>query len=787
MSTENNNNNNGIIGSPLSGNSVLSGSGSVLDSDKIQKIVNNYQKVKNQNAILKKALLQEQQKTNDLEKGLKEKEQALTTSLQEHDVLDFNNQRLTKRIQLMQDHMNEKKESGGQWFGGKNQKLEIQKKEEEINILRSELQEKIDDNEGLHSVNIEKENAYKSLEQDLKSNITEKEREIQEKQEKINVLLIEQKESEKKLHDQTKGLRDAISLLEINFKQIYSSTKQRDDSFIRLSELIQTGLNSNLPLISFDYPLENITPSNERFPIEDIIETIEKSNSNNNTIINIDSNTIKTISDRNSWIPPIKSIIGSVQQFLSYHLEQVSQLISSHRSSMSQLIETNQQEFKRLNQQLNDLLLQKEELEFRLNTVGEQLLKKEFEISEHSASIKTINETISKLQDSNQQLDSQSLRDKESYNQMKKQFESQIKSIKSDFELEMKQAKDQNQALLKHQKGLLNSKINEKDLIISNLEKKLSLIQKSLSNNSSPQISIQQQQQQQQSPILLDLNNNNNNDDNNTNANTNTNTNSISNDLIDLSFLESNGLSNNNNNNNNKNNFGEQNSNNNNSSNSLINLDDDIILDTQIDEEKQIKQENNNNNNSGNNSLENSVILTTPRPVVSDRFKLSVLDETGDESDSLNFSMTDKERENEMKVYYENKITQLLNKISNIDAKALRYYDQYQQLMKKGGASQSELDSTILELKNCKAELKNTKDELEVTRVNYDQQMRYLTEQFISLNENVSSLDSQLIKIKQYKVSCGKCKHWNQLEFIFSPNNQGLYCSKGHPILTIQP
>ncbi|KAN0041794.1 hypothetical protein ACTFIV_004344 [Dictyostelium citrinum] len=785
MSMENNNNNNGVIGSPLSGNSVLSGSGSVLDSDKIQKIVNNYQKVKNQNAILKKALLQEQQKTNDLEKGLKEKEQALTTALQEHDVLDFNNQRLTKRIQLMQDHMNEKKESSGQWFGGKNQKLEIQKKEEEINILRSELQEKIDDNEGLHSVNIEKENAYKSLEQDLKSNIAEKEQEIQEKQEKINSLLIEQKESEKKLHDQTKGLRDAISLLEINFKQIYSSTKQRDDSFIRLSELIQTGLNSNLPTITFDYPLENITPSNERFQIDDIVETVEKSKNSNNNII-IDSNTIKTISDRNSWIPPIKSIIGSVQQFLSYHLEQVSQLISSHRSSMSQLIETNQQEFKRLNQQLNDLLLQKEELEFRLNTVGEQLLKKEFEISEHSASIKTINETISKLQDSNQQLDSQSLRDKESYNQMKKQLESQIKSIKSEFEQEMKQAKDQHQALLKHQKGLLNSKINEKDLIISNLEKKLSSLQKSFSNNSSPSI---QQQQQQQSPILIDLNN----DDSNHNTNINKNINSNSNDLIDLSFLESNGLSNSNNNNNdnnNKYNFGEQNrSNNNNSSNSLINLDDDIILDTQIEEEKQIKQENNNNNNnnSGNNSLENSVILTTPRPVVSDRFKLSVLDETGDESDSLNFSMTDKERENEMKIYYENKITQLLNKISNIDAKALRYYDQYQQLMKKGGASQSELDSTISELKNCKDELKNTKDELEVTRVNYDQQMRYLTEQFISLNENVSSLDSQLIKIKQYKVSCGKCKHWNQLEFIFSPNNQGLYCSKGHPILTIQP
>ncbi|KYQ89201.1 hypothetical protein DLAC_10445 [Tieghemostelium lacteum] len=155
----------------------------------------------------------------------------------------------------------------------------------------------------------------------------------------------------------------------------------------------------------------------------------------------------------------------------------------------------------------------------------------------------------------------------------------------------------------------------------------------------------------------------------------------------------------------------------------------------------------------------------------------------GEESDSLNFSQTDKERENEMKQYYEKKITQLLNKISNIDTKAMRYYEQYQQLLKNGLSS----DSLQLELDNSKKELKDTKDELEVTRVNYDQQMRILTEQFISLNETVSQLDTDLIRIKQHKVTCGKCKNWNILEYVFSPENTGLFCSKGHPIQTIQP
>ncbi|EGC30288.1 hypothetical protein DICPUDRAFT_157996 [Dictyostelium purpureum] len=763
MDKESNSSGGGGFGSPISG---LSGSGSVLDNDKIQKVVNNYQKIKTQNAILKKALVQEQQKTNDLEKTVKEKEQALVTALQEHDVLDFNNQRLTKRITLMQEEfMNSgKKESGGQWFG-RNTKIELQKKEDEINVLRSELQEKIEDNEGLHSVNIEKENAYKALESDLKSCISNKDIEIKEKEEKIETLLLEQKESEKKLQDQTKGLRDAISLLENNFKQIYSSTRQRDDVLIQLGDIIQRGLNSNSPNITLDYPLENITPSNERFSFDEI--QLDKNFKEISNVI--DTNAIKSITDRNSWVPLTKQIMNSAQTFLSYHLEQISNLIGSHRRTMNDLIESNQNEFLKINENMNRLTLQKEELEFRVNTLQEQLLAKEREITELNQKIQDTNNIVLATQESKQQIEQQAQKDKEAYEANRKQLEQQIKTLKSDFERETKQAKDQHQGLLKHQKTLLNSKITEKDAQISNLEKKINLLLKQTninsSNNTSPITS------NNNTPTLLPSNispsnSTSNLEELNSTDNSATGNNDVnSNNLLDLSFLEN--SSNSNNNNNSSPNISNGN---NNSTNNLIDLDDDTInsIENTI-------QETNIENNSG-----------TPK-ILSERFKLSVLDETGDESDSLNFSLTDKERENEMKIYYENKITQLLNKISNIDAKAIRYYDQYQILLKKGGASQQELDSTVEQLKNAKDELKNTKDELEVTRVNYDQQMRYLTEQFISLNENVSSLDGQINKIKQHKVSCGKCKAWNSLDYIFSPNNQGLYCSKGHPILSIQP
>ncbi|EFA78406.1 hypothetical protein PPL_09057 [Heterostelium album PN500] len=71
-------------------------------------------------------------------------------------------------------------------------------------------------------------------------------------------------------------------------------------------------------------------------------------------------------------------------------------------------------------------------------------------------------------------------------------------------------------------------------------------------------------------------------------------------------------------------------------------------------------------------------------------------------------------------------------------------------------------------------EAKETKEELEITRVNYDQQMKMLTEQYISLNESLSQLDTELIKIKQHKILCAKCRAWNPLENVFAPDNHQL-------------
>jgi len=92
-------------------------------------------KFKRQNAILKKAVLNEQEKTTNLESVLKEKEVKVQSITEENDLLNFNNQRLTKQVSQLQELLNQEKErksevwsGGGSWFFSTSSKSELDKK-----------------------------------------------------------------------------------------------------------------------------------------------------------------------------------------------------------------------------------------------------------------------------------------------------------------------------------------------------------------------------------------------------------------------------------------------------------------------------------------------------------------------------------------------------------------------------------------------------------------------------------------------------------------------------------
>jgi len=72
-----------------------------------ERLLLELDRIKKQNAILKKAVLLEQQKSQALEANIKEKEIQLRSATEENDLLNFNIGRLTKRTQQLQEQLNE--------------------------------------------------------------------------------------------------------------------------------------------------------------------------------------------------------------------------------------------------------------------------------------------------------------------------------------------------------------------------------------------------------------------------------------------------------------------------------------------------------------------------------------------------------------------------------------------------------------------------------------------------------------------------------------------------------
>ncbi|XP_016120217.1 protein phosphatase 1 regulatory subunit 21-like [Sinocyclocheilus grahami] len=72
---------------------------------KYSKLAQEYSKLRAQNQVLKKAVVDEQTASCSLKDELKQKEQSSRKVEQEMDSLSFRNQQLTKRVELLQEEL----------------------------------------------------------------------------------------------------------------------------------------------------------------------------------------------------------------------------------------------------------------------------------------------------------------------------------------------------------------------------------------------------------------------------------------------------------------------------------------------------------------------------------------------------------------------------------------------------------------------------------------------------------------------------------------------------------
>ncbi|CAJ1411228.1 unnamed protein product [Effrenium voratum] len=125
------------------------------EAERVQKLKEKYNQLKQANATLKKGFLDKQEECGRLEQQLKEKEITIRQQLEEIDQLQFQNGRMSKQLGTLTAQVEEQRKSHTQssWsMGGliSGKQEAIQKAENDLAVLRDELMMKIQENEELH-------------------------------------------------------------------------------------------------------------------------------------------------------------------------------------------------------------------------------------------------------------------------------------------------------------------------------------------------------------------------------------------------------------------------------------------------------------------------------------------------------------------------------------------------------------------------------------------------------------------------------------------------------------
>lgn len=194
-------------------------------------------------------------------------------------------------------------------------------------------------------------------------------------------------------------------------------------------------------------------------------------------------------------------------------------------------------------------------------------------------------------------------------------------------------------------------------------------------------------------------------------------------------------------------------------------------------------------NSISNQRQDTPTYTTTPAPPSNQRSKdqantskwtLTVMDETGNQSNSLNVPVQDQERESKLRLYYQEKFTAFESQLQQADTKILDLFSRKESLEQLLQQTKDERDILLEQLRTTKATLAQSSELVETTRLNYEQNVRELTDHCVSLQEKISHYNDELQTIKNFKVRCGKCKNWNTIEWLMTEGQNGQLCAKGN-------
>ncbi|XP_074653061.1 protein phosphatase 1 regulatory subunit 21-like [Tubulanus polymorphus] len=168
---------------------------------KYQKLATEYSKLRAQIPVLKKAVIEEQGKAEELKDSIKSKDQSIRKYEQEIDSLSFRNQQLSKRVLVLQDEL-EESQSKGKKGKHKNSDPPPMGFPADTSVIGQELQSKIEENARLHKQVYESDQEYKQVVDELRDRQSILERETSTHQEVIRSMVEKHKSTVDKLQEE---------------------------------------------------------------------------------------------------------------------------------------------------------------------------------------------------------------------------------------------------------------------------------------------------------------------------------------------------------------------------------------------------------------------------------------------------------------------------------------------------------------------------------------------------------------------------------------------------------
>ncbi|NXH90687.1 PPR21 phosphatase, partial [Edolisoma coerulescens] len=222
---------------------------------KYQKLAQEYSKLRAQNQVLKKGVVDEQANSASLKEQLKVKDQSLRKLQQEMDSLTFRNQQLAKRVELLQDEL-----ALSEARGKKNKKSvesSSQLSQEQKSVFNEDLQKKIEENERLHILFFEADEQHKRLEAELRSRLEVLETDAAQHQAVVDSLTKKYTETIEKLQNDKAKLEIKSQTLEREAKDCRLRTEECQQQLKNLQAALGSRLEESLCIINEKVPFND--------------------------------------------------------------------------------------------------------------------------------------------------------------------------------------------------------------------------------------------------------------------------------------------------------------------------------------------------------------------------------------------------------------------------------------------------------------------------------------------------------------------------------------------------